>query len=199
MIPYPVLAVAAVPLLACSVWLVLRHVQRPVQVYGGLDEAASKTVRVRMRFIGKEPARIHIETEDDCRGGARVGPSQKPRPEPHPRRVAALPLHFRLLQRLGIECRMSLSGRSMVALQQREGDEVMKVALVFDDWRGMRGLALASGSIYGTSLGQHLSAGDLHSGTTWHVTMDLPKDIDDELRRAYKDHGAYAVFRVIPD
>ena len=75
----------------------------------------------------------------------------------------------------------------------------MKIALVFDDWRGTRGLALASGSIYGTALGQRLSEGHLHSGTTWHVEIDLPADISEELRDAYEKHGAYAVFRVIPE
>ena len=71
----------------------------------------------------------------------------------------------------------------------------MKLALIFDDWRGPP----AYGSIYATELGLRLSSGDLHSGTTWHVEVDLPADLAKELRRAYAEHGAYAVFRVIPE
>jgi len=111
-LPLPLLSVAAGPLLAVGVWVVLRRGRRPVQVYVGLDEAASKTarvLRVRMRFIGKEPARI-IETEDDCRGSAVLTRGRSTKKTPAPRvdsmGTAALPLHFHLLRRLGVECRL---------------------------------------------------------------------------------------------
>ena len=71
----------------------------------------------------------------------------------------------------------------------------MRLALVFDDWRSL----LDYGSIYATELGLRLSSGDLHSGTTWHVEANLPEDLAAELRAAYVEHGAYAVFRVVPE
>ena len=70
----------------------------------------------------------------------------------------------------------------------------MRLALVFHDWLG-RGCR----SIYATDLGIRLSSGDLHSGTTWHVHVTLPDNIAAELRAAYTEHGAYAVFRVVPE
>ena len=69
----------------------------------------------------------------------------------------------------------------------------MKAYLVFADWR------IKGCSIYQTVLGVALSTGALHSGTTWEVEIDLPEAIAEELRRAYEDHGASAVFRVIPE
>ena len=69
----------------------------------------------------------------------------------------------------------------------------MIARLVFDDWRD------ACGSIYQTELGLRLSTGDLHSGTCWRVTIEgLPADVEQELRDAYTQHRAEAVFRLVP-
>lgn len=72
----------------------------------------------------------------------------------------------------------------------------MRIKLVFEDWR-KKG---RSSSIYNTRLGMSLSMGDLHSGTTLdaQLLIDDP-EIEREISAAYKDHKAYAVFRVIPE
>lgn len=71
----------------------------------------------------------------------------------------------------------------------------MKVLIIFDDWRRVR----EGGSIYQTELGVRLSAGILHSGTTWTVELvGLPDEVTDEIRQAYDEHRAYPVFRVLP-
>ena len=97
-LPLPFLTVAAVPLLAVGVLVVLRRARRPVQVYIGEDERSMSRDLSGARRPAQSPPSTH------CRGSARVGPSQKPRPTSS--QVAALPLHFRLLRRLGIECRV---------------------------------------------------------------------------------------------
>ena len=69
----------------------------------------------------------------------------------------------------------------------------MNCLMVFNDWQ-RRGR-----SIYGTDLGLELSAGDLHSGTTWRVAVDLPADIAAEIERAYREHNVCPVFCVFPE
>ena len=71
----------------------------------------------------------------------------------------------------------------------------MLARLVFDDWRDAH---QPYRSIYATELGLVLSTGDLHSGTTWTVEIDFPEDLAEELRTAYAQHRAYAVFWVLP-
>jgi len=68
----------------------------------------------------------------------------------------------------------------------------LRCHLVFDDWR------VAGKSVYDTDLGVKLSNGDLHSGTTWTVEINLPSEIKAELREAYSEFGAGATFRLIP-
>ena len=73
------------------------------------------------------------------------------------------------------------------------GGGAMNALLVFNDWRS------GEGSIYQTELGVRLSTGDLHSGTCWRVTIEgLPADVEQELRDAYTQHRAEAVFRLVP-
>ena len=69
----------------------------------------------------------------------------------------------------------------------------VKTYLVFRDWRKMG----TADSIYNTQLGVDLSLGDLHSGTTWEATVILPPDVMDELRAAWNEHHAYAVFEML--
>lgn len=66
---------------------------------------------------------------------------------------------------------------------------------VVDDWRKSGEAA----SVYETELGVELAQGDLHSGSTFRVVLKASHDLLDELREAMQQHGAYAVFRVIPD
>jgi hypothetical protein len=66
--------------------------------------------------------------------------------------------------------------------------------LVFDDWRQF----VVPYSIYNTQLGLDLSSGDLHSGTTFSAVVRLPEKIEQEIKDAYEEHGAYPVFRLIP-
>lgn len=71
---------------------------------------------------------------------------------------------------------------------------MMKCELVFDDWRK----AGVAESIYYTELGNQLSNGDLHSGTVSNVEVSMPKYVEQELKRAWDRHQAYAVFRLVP-
>jgi len=94
------LPLAVVVALAVALLVLWRRtvVRRPVQVYIGEDERSMSRDLSGARRPAQSPPSTH------CRGSARVGPSQKPRPTSS--QVAALPLHFRLLRRLGIECRV---------------------------------------------------------------------------------------------
>lgn len=71
----------------------------------------------------------------------------------------------------------------------------MKCRLVMEDWRRTG----EPGSIYSTPLGVQLSLGDLHSGTTLDAVIELPADITAQMKAAWREHGAYAVFRVMPN
>lgn len=71
----------------------------------------------------------------------------------------------------------------------------MKVRLVMDDWRQV-GVAK---SIYSTPLGVDLSMGEMHCGTTWEATIEMPPHIADEIETAWRDHGAYPVLRLMPN
>ena len=94
------LPLAVVVALAVALLVLWRRtvVRRPVQVYIGEDERSMSRDLSGARRPAQSPPSTH------CRGSARVGPSQQPRLTSS--RVAALPLHFRLLRRLGIECRV---------------------------------------------------------------------------------------------
>ena len=71
----------------------------------------------------------------------------------------------------------------------------MKVRLVFADWSSATGGV----TIYNTDLGVYLSSGPLHSGSTWEVELlGFPEELAAEMRSAYADHKACAVFRVVP-
>lgn len=71
----------------------------------------------------------------------------------------------------------------------------MRVKLAFEDWR-QTGQA---DSIYETPLGVELSLGDLHSGTTFEATVVFDSiGIEGEIEVAYKEDGAYPVFRMVP-
>jgi hypothetical protein len=70
----------------------------------------------------------------------------------------------------------------------------MICSLILDDWRQLKN----PDSIYNTDLGLHLTAGDLHSGSTFEATIALPPDIEAEIATAWNDHTAYPVFRVLP-
>lgn len=70
----------------------------------------------------------------------------------------------------------------------------MKCVLVFDDWR-QYGTGV---SIYSTELGISLSAGDLHSGSTFDAELGIPAELEAEMQDAYRKYGAYPVFAVIP-
>src|SRR3990167_8189015 len=121
-IPFPFVAVAAVPLLAVGVWVVLCHARRPVQVYVGEDEQSMSRDLSGARRRGargpkasaqrglRRPAQSPPST--DCRGSARVSDISQ-RCGSSASRPAALPLHFRLLRRLGIECRVATTERNM--------------------------------------------------------------------------------------
>ena len=62
------------------------------------------------------------------------------------------------------------------------------------DWRQV-GEAL---SIYGTPLGVALSAGQLHSGTTFAAEVELPPDVESDIRAGWLEHKAYPVLRLMP-
>ena len=118
-LPLPFVAVAAGPLLAVGVWVVLRRARRPVQVYIGEDERSMSRDLSGARRRGargpkasaqrglRRPAQSPPST--DCRGSAVLTRGRSTKKTPAPRvdsmGTAALPLHFRLLRRLGIECR----------------------------------------------------------------------------------------------
>ena len=70
----------------------------------------------------------------------------------------------------------------------------MTVDLVMDDWRKVG----EPKSIYNTPLGVELSAGDLHSGTTFRAVVVFEQNVAWEIERAFKEHGAYPVFRFVP-
>ncbi len=68
----------------------------------------------------------------------------------------------------------------------------MRVRLVFDHWQ--HGLA---GDISETPLGDALSTGDLHGGSTWEVDITgLPTAIQEDILDAWQRHKAYPVFSV---
>ena len=112
------LPLAIVVVLAAVVVLLWRRTTQhgPVQIYVGEDERSmSPVAKIAGARRGsadgpKATARrgrrrqMPSPSSTDCRGGARGGPSQQPRPAAQVRRIAALPLHFRVLGALGIEC-----------------------------------------------------------------------------------------------
>ena len=71
----------------------------------------------------------------------------------------------------------------------------MLCKLVIEDWRKIG----ESGSIYNTPLGVELSTGDMHSGTTFSAVVILEPNVEYEIQDAFVKHGAYPVFRFIPD
>ena len=107
-----------VVLVAAVVVLWRRTTQHgPVQIYVGEDERSMspEIVSGARRGSADEPKAAARRgrrrptpspSPTDCRGGVRAGPSQQPRPAAQVRRIAALPLHFRLLRALGVECSM---------------------------------------------------------------------------------------------
>ena len=111
------LPLAIVVVLAAAIVVLWRRTtqQRPVQIYAELDEQSMSPEKIsgarRGSASGSKVAPrgrrwpTPSPSSTDCRGGARVGPSQQPRLAAHVRRIAALPLHFRILRRLGVECR----------------------------------------------------------------------------------------------
>ena len=72
--------------------------------------------------------------------------------------------------------------------------KTIPATLVFDDWR-MYG---HTDSIYNTELGVELSMGDLHAGTGILGSITVPDHVAEEIQRAWDRHGAYPVFRVMP-
>jgi len=71
----------------------------------------------------------------------------------------------------------------------------MLVRLVFEDWRKIG----TADSVYQTEGGVRLSAGLLHSGTTFDASLKLVNHPaqEREIAEAFED-GFYPVFRVIP-
>ncbi len=67
--------------------------------------------------------------------------------------------------------------------------------LVFDDWRQHRII----GSIYARPRGLNLSSGQLHSGASFLVTVELPEEVAKEIETAYREHRAYPVFQLVPE
>lgn len=72
-------------------------------------------------------------------------------------------------------------------------------ALVFQDWRRIGD----EKSIYQTELGVELSMGALHAGTAFPALVQFfgksgHEGAAGELRKAMREHGAYAVFRLEP-
>jgi len=70
----------------------------------------------------------------------------------------------------------------------------MKIALIFDDWRG-RPQAKGWPSIYNTPEGFELSNGDFHSGSTFNAEIQLDAEQEAELQAAL-DTGHTPVFWV---
>ena len=105
--------VAHLPLAIVVLWRRTTQ-QRPVQIYAELDEQSMSPEKIsgarRGSASGSKVAPrgrrwpTPSPSSTDCRGGARGGPSQQPRPAAQVRRIAALPLHFRVLGALGIGC-----------------------------------------------------------------------------------------------
>ena len=69
----------------------------------------------------------------------------------------------------------------------------MDCKIVLEDWRQHGN----PNSVYSTPLGLELTSGDLHSGTTFHASLELPKETQADIQRAAMEHGAYPVFAVI--
>jgi len=65
----------------------------------------------------------------------------------------------------------------------------MKVKLVFSDWKKN------GQSVYGEKAGIILSIGDLHSGSTFEATIDLPYEEELRIKQALKE-GYYPEFYV---
>ena len=64
------------------------------------------------------------------------------------------------------------------------------VTLIFEDWH-RDGV-----SVYNDPIGVELSMGDLHSGTSWDITLSLPQEIINTIARA-AEHGVYPLCRII--
>lgn len=71
----------------------------------------------------------------------------------------------------------------------------MKCRLVMEDWRQTGNAE----SIYSTPLGVELSMGDMHGGTTFAAVVALPPDVAEAVETAWREHGAYPVFRLMPN
>ena len=71
-------------------------------------------------------------------------------------------------------------------------DKIMKIELVFEDWK------VDGKSVYNTELGVNLSMGQFHSGTTFSGTIYLDEDDEKELSEAIKN-GYSPIFRIYLD
>ena len=72
--------------------------------------------------------------------------------------------------------------------------KTIPATLVFDDWRQDG----HPDSIYNTELGVELAMGDLHAGTCFEASITVQDHVAEEIQRAWDRHGAYPVFRVMP-
>ena len=72
--------------------------------------------------------------------------------------------------------------------------KTIPATLVFEDWR----LNGHTDSIYCTELGVELAMGDLHAGTCFEASITVQDHVAEEIQRAWDRHGAYPVFRVMP-
>ena len=89
---------------------------------------------------------------------------------------------------------MGVGGAVSCGVNDRSGrNHAMKVELVFDDWRQVGEVE----SIYSTEIGLVLSAGDFHSGTVFCGELKLDPAAEQEIEAAFKDYGAYPVFRLM--
>jgi len=66
---------------------------------------------------------------------------------------------------------------------------MMKIRMVFDDWRNSKGK-----SVYGTE--HELSYGDFHSGTIFEGEIDIDAESEEELKEAM-EKGFVPVFYLI--
>ena len=108
-------AIAAVPLLAVGVLVVLRRARRPVQVYIGEDERSmSRDLSGARRRGARGPKAsaqrglrrpVQSSPSTNRREGSEFPPAPRSRPA-LARTTADPPLHFHLLRRLGVECKM---------------------------------------------------------------------------------------------
>ena len=67
----------------------------------------------------------------------------------------------------------------------------LRATIAFRDWQK------AGVSVYDTEVGRALSAGDLHSGSTFDVVILFDAESTNTMLRAWNEHRVYPVFALL--